>query len=170
MKIATGSVVRLDYELRFKGGDVIESSNKTGPVEYVQGQGKLLPALERRLEGLTAGATLEGEIPAEEITPVESLPTKIISRSEFPPGAQIEVRGQYEANTATGPVRLYVVAVDDKHITAKLLPPLAGRDIAFKVKIVMVEDPITHKRTVVVKKPPPVPGEALHLELEPDDS
>ena len=44
MKITQGSIVRLDYELRVKGGDVIESSARTGPLQYVQGEGKLLPA------------------------------------------------------------------------------------------------------------------------------
>ena len=157
MQIADGSVVRLEYELKFKdNGEVIESSSKSGPVEYVQGQGKMLPALEKRLLGLKGGATLEGVIPAEEVTPVESLPTKIIPRAEFG-DAKIEVREIFEARTAQGPIRLYITAVDDKHVTAKMLPPIAGRDIAFKVRIVMVEDPVTHKREVVVKKPPPRP-------------
>jgi FKBP-type peptidyl-prolyl cis-trans isomerase SlyD len=165
MEIADGSVVRLEYELKFKdNGEVIESSSSSGPVEYIQGQGKMLPALEKRLLGLKGGATLEGVIPAEEITPVESLPTKVISRSEFPPDAKIEVREIFEARTANGPIRLYITAVDDKKVTAKMLPPIAGRDIAFKVRIVMVEDPVTHKREVVVKKPPPVPLKSVDLE------
>jgi len=168
MKVAPGSIVRIEYELRVKGGDVLETSARTGPIQYTQGEGKLLPALEKRLEGLSAGQSLDGEIPAEEVTPVASLPTKQIPRKEFPADGKIDVREIYEANTANGPVRLYVTAVDDKHVTVKLLPPLAGKDILFKVKIVMVEDPVSHKRAVVVKKPPrPVQGS--DSDLEPAD-
>jgi len=167
MKITPGSVVRIEYELRVKDGDVLESSARTGPIQYTQGDGKLLPALEKRLEGLQAGQSLEGEIPAEEVTPVAALPTKIIPRKEFPADGKIDVREIYEANTANGPIRLYVTAVDDKNVTVKLLPPLAGKDIGFKVKVVMVEDPISHKRAVVMKKPPPMP--VKDIELEPAD-
>jgi FKBP-type peptidyl-prolyl cis-trans isomerase SlyD len=169
MKIAAGSIVRIEYELRVKGGEVLESSAKTGPIQYTQGEGKLLPALEKRLEGLSAGQSLDGEIPAEEVTPVASLPTKVIPRKEFPANAQIAPKEIFEANTANGPVRLYVTAVDDKGVTVKLLPPLAGKDILFKVKVVMVEDPVSHKRAVVVKKPPPRVVQASDADLEPSD-
>lgn len=169
MKITRGSVVRIEYELRIKGGDVLETSARTGPLQYTHGDGKLLPALEKRLEGLVAGQSVEGEIPAEEVTPVASLPTKVIPRKEFPATGKIEAREVYEAKTAAGPVRLYVTAVDDKSVTVKMLPPIAGKDLAFKAKVVMIEDPLTHKREVVVRKPPPKPVKAEDLDLEPID-
>ena len=169
MKIAAGSIVRIEYELRVKGGAGLASSAKTAPIQSPPGAGKPPPAPETRLEGLAAGQSLEGEIPAEEVTPVASLPTKVISRKEFPADAKIAPKEIFEANTANGPVRLYVTAVDDKNITVKLLPPLAGKDILFKVKVVMVEDPVSHKREVVVKKPPPRPVKASDIDLEPSD-
>jgi len=167
MKIAPGSIVRLEYEIRVKGGDVIESSVKTGPVQYVQGEGKLLPALEKRLEGLAAGQSLEGEIPAAEVVPPEdTLPSRKIPRGEFPKDG-LEVGSLFEAHTATGgTIDLRIIAIDDKHVTARLLPPLFGKDLAFKVKVVMIEDPVSHAKAIVFKKPPPIPGEALGLDLE----
>ncbi len=169
MKIAPGSIVRLEYELRVKGGDVIESSVKTGPVQYVQGEGKLLPALEKRLEGLAAGQSLEGEIPsAEALPPEDTLPTRKIPRAEFP-GEGLEVGSLFEAHTAQGGiVDLRIIAADDKHVTVRMLPPLFGKDLAFKVKVVMIEDPISHAKAIVFKKPPPIPAEALGVELEED--
>jgi FKBP-type peptidyl-prolyl cis-trans isomerase 2 len=169
MKIAPGSVVRIEYEIRVKGGDVIESSTRSGPVEYVQGEGKLLPALEKRLEGLAAGRTLEGEIPSSEAVPEEKLPTRMIPRAEFPSSAPIEIGSTFEAHTATGGiVNLRIVAVDDKHVTARLLPPLAGKDLVFKVKVVRIEDPVSHLVSIVHKAPPPLPAAAVKLELEDD--
>jgi len=169
MKIAAGSIVRIEYEIRVKGGDVIESSTKSGPVQYVQGEGKLLPALERRLEGLTAGQTLEGDIPAAEAVPEDKLPTRAIPRAEFPSAGPIEVGSTFEAHTAAGGVvSLRIVAVDEKHVTARLLPPLAGKDLAFKVRVMRIEDPVSKFVSVVHKPPPPLPAEALKIELEPD--
>jgi FKBP-type peptidyl-prolyl cis-trans isomerase 2 len=171
MKVAPGNVVRIEYEIRVKGGDVIESSTKSGPVQYVQGEGKLLPALEKRLEGLAAGATLEGEIPASEaIPPEDTLPTRVISRSEFPSKGPLEVGAMFEAHTATGAaIDLRVIAFDDKTVTTRLLPPLAGKDLAFKVRVIRIEDPVSHLVSVVQKPPPPLPAEALLIELQPDD-
>src|SRR5580704_13212978 len=172
MKVAPGSIVRIEYEIRIKGGDVIESSSKSGPVDYVQGAGRMLPALEKRLEGVEAGASLEGEIPAAEASPPEeALPKKVISRSEFPPGTSLEVGSMFEAHTSGGgTVNVRILAVDDKQVTTRLLPPLSGKDLAFKVRVMRVEDPVSHKVSVVRKPPPPLPGEAIGLEVEPDDS
>jgi len=170
MKVAPGSIVRLEYEIRVKGGDVIESSTKTGPVQYVHGEGKLLPALEKRIEGLAAGETREGEIPGAEAMPEDALPTRAIPRSEFPSAGPLEVGSLFEAHTGTGGViNLRIVGVDDKHVTAKLVPPLAGKDLLYKVKVVRIEDPVSHLVSVVLKPPPPLPAGALKIDLEPAD-
>jgi FKBP-type peptidyl-prolyl cis-trans isomerase SlyD len=171
MKIAAGSIVRIDYEIRVKGGDVIESSTKSGPVQYVHGEGKLLPALEKRLEGLSAGETLEGEIPAAEaIPPEDTLPKRVIPRAEFPGSDKLEVGALFEAQTATGgKIDLRVIAIDDKTVTARLLPPLVGKDLAFKVKVMRIEDPVSHLVSVVRKPPPPVPPKTVELDVEPED-
>lgn len=171
MKITGGSIVRLEYELRVKGGDVIESSVRSGPIQYVHGEGKLLPALEKRLEGLAAGQSLEGVIPGAEATPPEdSLPSRSISRAEFPKDAVLDAGTLYEAHTGNGAVvNLRILSVDDKHVVVRLLPPLAGKDLAFKVRIISLEDPVSHLREIVLKKPPPLPAAALKIELEPDE-
>ncbi len=164
MKIAAGSIVKIEYEIRVKGGDVIESSTKSGPVQYVQGEGRLLPALEKRLEGLATGESLEGEIPAvEAIPPEETLPTRVIARKEFGDQALFEA---HNANGAT--IDLRIIALDDEKVTARLMPPLAGKDLAFKVRVIRIEDPVSHIVSVVQKPPPPLPAAAINLELEPD--
>ncbi|MBL8607832.1 MAG: FKBP-type peptidyl-prolyl cis-trans isomerase [Myxococcales bacterium] len=170
MKIAPGNIVRIEYEIRVKGGDVIEASTRSGPVQYVHGEGTLLPALEKRLEGLSAGQSLEGEIPAAEaIPPEDTLPTREIPRKEFPGKAQLEVGALFEAHTeAGGTINLRVVAVDDEKVTARLLPPLAGKDLLFKVRVVRIEDPVSHLVSVVRKPPPPLPGKATELDVDPD--
>src|SRR3954469_23995660 len=98
MKIATGLSVRIDYELKVKNGDVIESSAKSGPLRYVHGQGKMLPGLEKRLEGLAPGDERKGEIPAAEAFGTEdSLPVREMPRSAFPKGLKVERGAVFEA-------------------------------------------------------------------------
>jgi FKBP-type peptidyl-prolyl cis-trans isomerase SlyD len=171
MKITAGSHVRIEYEIRVKGGDVIESSAKSGALQYVHGEGKLLPALEKRLEGRVAGESFSGEIPAvEAIPPEDTMPTRDIPRGEFPTSVQVEVGALFEAQAAGGGVvNLRILEVHDDRIRVRLLPPLAGKDLAFSVKIMRIEDPVSHLVSVVKKPPPPLPAGALKIELEPAD-
>ena len=87
MKIGRGLSVRIEYELKIKGGEVIESSARSGPLQYVQGAGKMLAGLEKRLEGLSPGDERSGNIPAAEAFGTEdALPVKEMARKEFPAG------------------------------------------------------------------------------------
>lgn len=171
MKVTTGVVVRIEYELRIDGGDVLETSAKTGPLEYTHGGGRLLPALERRMEGMHAGQTIEGVIASREAFPPEALPTKTISRKEFH-DTDIYVGSMFAAHTEEGAaVNLEVLSLDDATVTVRILPTIAGSDIAYRVKVVMIEDPSAHKREMVVPRPPPPPTsvvQSLDAEVEED--
>jgi FKBP-type peptidyl-prolyl cis-trans isomerase SlyD len=159
MKIAIGLSVQIDYELSVKGGDVIESSARSGPLRYVQGQGKMLPGLESRLVGLAPGDEKRGEIPAREAFGSEdSLPIKEMARQEFPKDAKLEPGSVFEAKSPTGePLRLKIIAASSDKVTTRLLHPLVGRDLVFRVKVLAVSDP---------NRPPPPPGV---VELDVDD-
>ena len=50
MKIEPGKVVMLSYELYRKSGELFESSEEE-PIEFVQGEGDVLPGLEAALDG-----------------------------------------------------------------------------------------------------------------------
>lgn len=163
MKIAPGLSVLLDYELRVRGGAVIESSEKSGPLRYVHGRGKMLAGLERRLEGLAPGDEKKGEIPAAEAFGTEeSLPVKVMSRGEFPAGTKLAPGLVFTAKSPSGePIQLKIVAADGDAIKARLLHPLVGRDLQFRVKVLSVED---------LSRPPPPPGVVeVDAELDLDE-
>lgn len=159
MKIVAGASVQIEYELRVKGGDVIESSSKSGPLRYVHGQGKMLPGLERQLDGLSAGAEKKGEIPAAEAFGTEaSLPIKELTQRDFPVSANLEAGATFAAKSPTGePIQFKIVGVEGQVVRARLLHPLVGRDIEFRVKVLDV---------TAAGTPPPPPG---LVELDPDE-
>jgi FKBP-type peptidyl-prolyl cis-trans isomerase SlyD len=158
MKIAAGLFVQIDYELSVKGGDVVESSARSGPLRYVHGQGKMLPGLESRLMGLSPGDEKRGEIPAREAFGSEdSLPIKEMARGDFPKDAKLDVGSVFEAKSPTGEtLRLKILESAGSKVKARLLHPLVGRDLVFRVKVLAVSDP---------NKPPPPPG-VVELDLE----
>lgn len=168
MEIIKGRRVRLEYEVKIKGGEVVETSTKSGPIEYVHGDGRMLPGLERRLEGKKTGAALDGEIPAAEVFgPEDAFPTMPLARAELPKEADVAVGATFAAKTAAGaPVSFKVTALDDKTVTVRLLPPIFGKDLVFHAKVLMVEDPATGQSEIVVHKPPPPPAAALAIDVE----
>lgn len=158
MKITIGHKVRIEFELKVKGGELIERST----VDYVQGEGKILPALEKRLEGLGIGQDKSGDIPAAEAITEESLPTKEIARSEFPKDAKLSVGQVFQAKGPDGnPISFKVVKVASDKITVRFMHPLVGKDLSYRVKILQIEDPKTKKRVVYV---PPPPAAALGID------
>jgi FKBP-type peptidyl-prolyl cis-trans isomerase SlyD len=164
MKIARGLSVELAYELKIKGGDVIESSDRSGPLRYVHGDGKMLPGLEKRLEGLSPGDEAKGLIPANEAFGNEAaLPILEMPRSAFPGGADVKPGAVFQAkDPASGaPVQFKIVAADGKTARVRLVHPLADRDIEYRVTVLAVRDPRTQGSA-----PPPIPGV---VELDPDE-
>jgi len=162
MKIGTGLSVRIEYELKVKGGAVIESSTRSGPLQYLQGAGKMLPGLERRLEGLAPGEQRSGEIPAAEAFGTEdSLPIKEMTPQEFPPGLTPKEGLVFQAKGPHGEmVSFKVIRAATGKVQVRLMHPLVGRDLEFKVKVLSVADP-QHPTGA-----PPLPPGVVELDLD----
>ena len=86
-----------------ESGETLESSATRGPLEFVPGRRRLLPALEQVIASLRVGEEVSGELEAARAFGDESvLPTMEISRAEFTDGGAPEPGKKYEAKTADG--------------------------------------------------------------------
>ncbi len=162
MQIGPGRIVELEYELKVKGGDVVETSARSGALRYTHGDGKMLPGLEKRLVGLGPGDERSGEIPAREAFGTEdALPIKVMPRNAFPGGSAPAVGSVFAAkDPASGaPIQFKVVAIERDDIKVRLLHPLVGRDLEFRVKVMSVREP------GAAAGPPPPPG-VVELDLD----
>jgi FKBP-type peptidyl-prolyl cis-trans isomerase 2 len=152
VRIQTGTRVRIRVHLEAVGGGTIEDS----VVEYVPGNGRMLPGLEEALTGLESGASKSGVLRAKEAFGNPALsPRKMMKRSEFPPEATLEAGGRFAAKGVNGvDVVLFIDRIDGEEVHVQLLHPLADKDIKYDVQVLSVTDPA----------PPPVPADALKLE------
>ncbi|MEA2007546.1 MAG: FKBP-type peptidyl-prolyl cis-trans isomerase, partial [Chloroflexota bacterium] len=64
-QVADGLVVSLDYAMTVDE-EVMESTAETEPIQFVQGEGQILPALEEALYGMAIGETKIIPLPAAE--------------------------------------------------------------------------------------------------------
>ena len=152
MKIGPGKRVRLRVKLEVVGGKVLEES----VVDYVHGDGRMLPGLEQVLEDLEAGSVKKGVLEAAHAFGDERrLPVKKLPRREFPAAAQLEVGGLFTAHGPNGEeVVLRVMALEEDHVVAKFLHPLWDKDIGYELHVLLV----------VNRVPPPLPAEAVATE------
>ena len=132
MKIEKGTRVKLEYTLTLNG-NVIESSEEKGPLEFTHGSGDIpLADLETQLIGLKKGEEKEGSFPVPGEHEKQELP-----KSNFPEDAKLEEGQPFEAHRPDGtPVFFKVVEVTEDKVTVEIVP-----HIFFKVKVLDVTKP-----------------------------
>ncbi len=142
MQIAKNKVVSIDYTLTDSKGEVLDSSSKGRPLQYIQGMGQLIPGLEKALEGKTTGDALKAQIPAKEAYGVrdEEL-MQIIPKENFADIPDLKVGMELEAESDDGVRVITVVGVEADRVIVDGNHPLAGMDLTFDVKIVGVREP-----------------------------
>jgi len=152
VKIEKGKRVRVRVHLAVVGGDTLEKS----VVEYIQGSGKMLPGLERVLEGLEKGAKRDGVLKAKDAFGDPSMhPVKKMPRGEFPKEVKIQKGERFAATGLNGQnVILEIEKIDGDEVDVRLVHPLAKKDIKFEAEVLSVTDPA----------PPPMPAQALELD------
>lgn len=156
MKIEKGRRVTLKVDLSVAGGQQLEKST----VEFIQGSGKLLPALEKVIEGLDKGAKRDGVLKAKDAFGNPALhPRKVMKRADFPKDAKMSPGEKLVAasdDKAKMNVIIQIEKITGDDVEVRLVHPLAEKDLKYSLEVVQVSDP----------RPPPVPAQALDLEEE----
>ena len=164
MKIEAGKVVTLTYDITDEQGEIIESSELSGPVSFLVGKGAIIKGLDSRIVGMTEGDEADLQIPPEEaFGKIEDAPMRQISRKEFPADAEFEPGLRFEAGLPGGggqKITLEVVDSDDDVVNVRMLHPLAGQTIGMSIKVTKVRDATKAETDAgkALSAPPPPPG------------
>lgn len=144
MQISKNKVVSIDYTLTDSKGEVLDSSSKGQPLQFIQGAGHLIPGLEAVLEGKKTGDALKAEIPAKDAYGArdESL-MQTIPKDNFEDIPDLKIGMELEAESDDGVRVITVVAIDGENVTVDGNHPLAGMDLSFDVTIVGVREATT---------------------------
>ncbi len=147
--ISANCFALLDYVLLSAEGEVLDDSAADGgkPIKYVHGYGMLVPGLEARLIGLTAGDEKEILVPAVEAYGehddelVYELGRDEI-QGELDEGDEIVLEDEAGDQATVFVVELSgdTVVVDGNH-------PLAGIDLRYRVKVREVREATTDELT-----------------------
>lgn len=138
LTVADNVVVSMDYTLRLDNGEIVDSSEGRGPLEYLQGHSQIIPGLERELAGMAVGEAKDvavaptdgyGERSADEmqLVPHDAFPDEL----KLTEGMALQVR---EAETGR-PLEAYVAKIQENGVVLDFNHPLAGATLHFAVKI-----------------------------------
>ena len=115
-------------------------SKAGGPMEFVIGQGQLIPKFEAAVIGLEPGQSVTVKIAADEAygKRAEEM-VAVIQRSEIPAEMKPEVGDHLEVIMQDGsPMPVMVTDVDETSITLDANHPLAGMDLTFDIRLVEI--------------------------------
>jgi FKBP-type peptidyl-prolyl cis-trans isomerase SlyD len=141
LTVDENKVVTFEYTLKNDSGEVLDSSAKTAPLEYLHGSGNIIPGLEAELEGKKVGDKFEASIEAEDAYGLrfEELVQKI-ERDKLSHLPSIEVGMQLQAYDEDGMQILTVVEVTENEVTLDGNHPLAGEKLHFDVEIIDIRE------------------------------
>lgn len=138
--IKTGSIVTFHYNLTVNG-QVVESTDGKEPLKYMQGQGTIVPGLEKALEGMKVGEekTISvppkdayGELIKEAIQPVP--------KANFPEDFEFVLGSVIQLEDPEGKAYPGIIwDIKEDSVDVNFNHPLAGQILIFEVKILAIE-------------------------------
>ena len=136
--IQKGSKVTLHYTLTVDD-QVVDSSRDRGPLDYVHGEGQIVPGLEEQLAGMAAGEKKTATVPPDKgYGERRADAVHKLSKAAFQDPSNLKpgdiVSGQADGQS----FQAMVTEVGDDEITLDLNHPLAGKTLTFEVEIVEI--------------------------------
>jgi FKBP-type peptidyl-prolyl cis-trans isomerase SlyD len=137
-RVADDMVVSLDYTLRLDNDQVIDSSEGREPLEFIQGEGHIIPGLERELYGMEIGDEKSVTVaPGEGYGERDDSQVQMVGRDALQPDAELTVgMGVQMQDPQSGQVFQGTISqVNDGHVVIDFNHPLAGETLHFDVSI-----------------------------------
>lgn len=146
MNIQQNTLVELAYIILGPDGEVVESSEETEPLIFVQGDGEVPEGLEKALEGKAEGDEVEVHFETGEAFgdfDPDGLVT--VPRDQFPEEADVQVDDIVPVTIEDDDgnkeeIEMRVEEVNADAVIMDMNPPLAGKEATFQVKVLSVRE------------------------------
>ncbi|MFW6021047.1 MAG: FKBP-type peptidyl-prolyl cis-trans isomerase [Guyparkeria sp.] len=136
MQVQNDHVVSIDYTLKNDAGEVMDSSEQTGPLAYLHGHQNIIPGLEKALDEKSVGDTLTVSIePADAYGERDERMVQTVPRSMFQGVDEIEPGMRFQAQTEGGVTVVTIKEVNGDEITLDGNHELAGETLHFDVEV-----------------------------------
>ena len=140
MGVKKGDTVFVHYTGKLDDGTVFDSSLNGEPLEFVHGNGMLLPGFEAAVDGKEEGDKMSVDIPWNEGYGERSEDLVIvIPRGEIPMHVDTEVGTHVKVSVDDNDLDLIITRVDDEEVELDGNHPLAGKNLHFDMEVVKIK-------------------------------
>jgi len=139
--VKKGDKIKVEYVGSLEDGTVFDSSeNHNEPLEFTVGEGQIIKGFDDAVVGMNVGDEKEISLPPEEAYGEHNPEfVKDMPRNMFPKEQDITPGMVFMVDLQDGrKIQVRVNKVSDDSVTIDLNPPLAGKTLKFKIKILEI--------------------------------
>ncbi len=135
-----GTKVKVHYTCKLDDGAVVASSRQQDPIEFIIGQGRVLPGIEEAIDGMESGESKTVRVPPEKaFGPHRDELMEEVPREHFPDDITPEVGQRLTVDRTDGKSMTVTVAgVSDSAVTLDANHPLSAADLTFELELLEV--------------------------------
>ena len=140
-KVKKGDKVKVEYTGMLEDGTVFDSSDKyEAPFEFTVGSGQVIQGFDNAVVGMEQGEEKEFTLPPDKAYGSYNPElVKDMPKTSFPENKDINPGMIFVMNTKDGKqIPFRIAKVTDEMVTIDLNPPLAGKTLKFKIKILEI--------------------------------
>ena len=140
--VEDGVVVSMEYTLHVDG-ELLDSSDGQGPLQFLAGYGNIVPGLEEEMRGMKIGDSKDVVVePRNGYGEFDAEAFMTVPRADFPKDMPMEVDTELTVRDEEGNSRYARVdSIEDDTVTLNFNHPWAGDELRFHVKVVALRDP-----------------------------
>lgn len=140
--VKDGVVVSMEYTLHVDG-ELLDTSDGQGPLQFLAGYGNIISGLEREMMGMKIGDSKEVVVqPADGYGEFDDEAFMDVPKGQFPKDMPVEVDTELTVRDDEGHARYArVESVEGETVRLDFNHPLAGAELHFNVKVVALREP-----------------------------
>jgi len=141
-KVQDGVVVSMEYTLHVDG-ELLDSSDGQGPLQFLVGYGNVIPGLEEEMKGMKIGDSKDVVVqPENGYGEFDDEAFMEVPKKDFPKDMPLEVDAELTVRDDEDNARYArVESIEDDTVTLDFNHPLAGDELSFHVKVVDLREP-----------------------------
>ena len=140
--VRDGVVVSMEYTLHVDG-ELLDTSEGQGPLQFLVGYGNIISGLESEMMGMKIGDSKDVVVqPENGYGEFDDEAFMDVPRKDFPKDMKVEVDAELTVRDDEGHARYARVDnVEDETVRLDFNHPLAGAELHFSVKVVALREP-----------------------------
>ena len=140
--VENGVVVSMEYTLHVDG-ELLDSSEGHGPLQYLAGHQNIVIGLENAMMGMKVGESKDVVVaPADGYGEFDGDAYLDVPRDQFPKDMELEEDMELTVRDDSGEGRYArVESIEDNTVRLNFNHPLAGEELRFNVKVVALREP-----------------------------